>query len=186
MHGWNASHLKELARSTERNAISVLRGIFNHAIEDGLIEANPAVRLGRFTRTAKTTQVKGIALTISEVETFLRAALEIRPDHHALFLLAARAGLRRGELVALQWGDIEFGKSDADPNRYIVVQHNYVRRKHTTTKSRKTRRVDMSRDLPRDAARTPWPALAKRHSKRASRHLNRYGIRIARRTNPRS
>jgi len=30
-----------------------------------------------------------------------------------------------------------------------VVQHNYVRGKHTTTKSRKTRRVDMSRELRR-------------------------------------
>lgn len=54
---------KDLSRSTVRNAISVLRGIFNQAIEDGIIEANPAVRLGRFTRTAKTTEVKGIALT---------------------------------------------------------------------------------------------------------------------------
>jgi len=140
---------KELARSTVRNAISVLRGIFNQAIEDGLLEANPAVRLGRFTRTAKTTDVKGIALTTSEVEKFLKTANELCPQYEALFLLAVRAGLRRGELVALQWGDIEFGKNGSDPNRYILVQHNYVRRKHTSTKSRKTRRVDMSRELRR-------------------------------------
>jgi hypothetical protein len=36
-----------------------------------------------------------------------------------------------------------------DDNRYIYVQHNYVRRQHTTTKSRKPRRVDMSRELRR-------------------------------------
>jgi integrase len=52
-------------------------------------------------------------------------------------------------LVALQWGDIEFGKSDEDPNRYILVQHNYVRRQYTSTKSKKSRRVDMSRELRR-------------------------------------
>ena len=140
---------KGLARSTVRNALSVLRGIINQAIEDGLLESNPAANLGRFTRTAKTGGVKGIALTTEEVEIFLKAAEDFCPEYHPLFLLAVRAGLRRGELVALQWGDIEFGKNDRDTNRFILVQHNYVRREHTTTKSRKTRRVDMSRELRR-------------------------------------
>src|ERR1700693_3448352 len=35
------------------------------------------------------------------------------------------------------------------PNRFIVVRHNYVRREHTTTKSKKHRRVDLSRELRR-------------------------------------
>jgi integrase len=140
---------KELARSTIRNALSVLRGIFNQASEDGLLESNPAARLGRFTRAAKTSEAKGLALTPEEVETFLDAASQICPEYHPLFLTAVRAGLRRGELVALQYGDIEFGKNDNDSNRFILVQHNYVRREHTTTKSRKSRRVDMSRELRR-------------------------------------
>lgn len=80
---------------------------------------------------------------------FLETAKQICPEYAPLFMVAARAGLRRGELVALQWGDIEFGRSDYDSNRYILVQHNYVRREHTSTKSRKTRRVDLSRELRR-------------------------------------
>ena len=36
---------------------------------------------------------------------------------------------------------------ESDPNRFILVQHNYVRREHTTTKSKKRRRVDLSREL---------------------------------------
>ncbi len=63
--------------------------------------------------------------------------------------MALRAGLGRGELVAIQWGDIQFGRDDDDANRFIVVQHNYVRREHTTTKSKKSRRVDLSRELRR-------------------------------------
>jgi integrase len=58
-----------------------------------------------------------------------------------------RAGLRRGELVAVRWGDIQFGRDEQDTNRFIVVEHNYVRREHTTTKSKKSRRADMSREL---------------------------------------
>jgi len=140
---------KGLSRNTVRNALCVIRGIFNDAIEAGIVEMNPAARLGRFTRTAKTAEVKGISLTSAEVEQFLQAAKEICPEYHPLFLMALRAGLRRGELVAVQWGDIQFGKDEQDANRFIVVEHNYVRREHTTTKSKKSRRVDMSRELRR-------------------------------------
>jgi integrase len=138
---------EELPRNTIRNAICVIRGMFNQAIESGLLEANPAARLGRFTRTAKTAETKGTALTAMEVQAFLNAAKEVCEDYYPLFLTALRAGLRRGELVALQWGDIQFGADEADQNRFILVQHNYVRREHTTTKSKKSRRVDLSREL---------------------------------------
>ena len=138
---------KELTRSTIRNAVSILRSIFNHAIEEDLFESNPAANLGRFTRSAKTSEVKGVALTPEEVEKLLGAANLVNPNYYPIFLLAVRGGLRRGELVALQWGDIEFGKDGQDKNRFILVQHNYVRREHTTTKSKKSRRVDMSRQL---------------------------------------
>jgi integrase len=140
---------KELSRNTVRNALCVIRGIFNEAIEAGIVEANPATRLGRFTRTAKTAEVKGISLTPAEAEQFLQAAKDTCPEYHPLFLMALRAGLRRGELVAVQWGDIQFVKDEADENRYIVVEHNYVKREHTTTKSKKSRRVDLSRELRR-------------------------------------
>jgi integrase len=138
---------KGLTRSTVRNALSIIRSIFSQAVEDGLFESNPATNLGKFTRTAKTSEVKGVALTLEEVEKLLSTAKRISPEYYPIFLLAVRAGLRRGELVALQFGDIEFGKGDENGNRYILVQHNYVRREHTTTKSKKSRRVDMSRQL---------------------------------------
>ena len=70
----NALIEKELSRNTVRNALCVIRGIFNEAIEAGIVEVNPAARLGRFTRTAKTTEVKGISLTPSEAEQFLQAS----------------------------------------------------------------------------------------------------------------
>ena len=140
---------KALSRNTVRNALCVIRGIFNEAIEAGMVEVNPAARLGRFTRTARTAEVKGRSLTSAEAEQFLQAAKEICPEYYPLFLMALRAGLRRGELVAVQWGDLQFGRDAQDANRFIVVEHNYVRREHTTTKSKKSRRVDMSRELRR-------------------------------------
>ena len=138
---------KNLSRNTIRNALCVIRGMINQAIEGGLLGFNPASRLGRFTRTAKSAEKNGVSLRTEEVQTFLDAASEICPEYYPLFLTAFRAGLRRGELVALQMGDLNFGKDENDLNRYIFVQHNYVHREHTSTKSKKARRVDMSKDL---------------------------------------
>jgi len=77
--------------------------ILNHAVDDGLIGRNPAARLGKFTKTEKP-KAQAPALTRPEVDGFLNAAMEICPDCYPLFLTSVRAGLRRGELVALQWG----------------------------------------------------------------------------------
>jgi integrase len=141
--GWKANFDWLIANDT--NCIAVLEG--KYAIEEGLVESNPAARLGRFTRSAKTPETKGIALTTMEVQQFLKAAQEIFPDYHSLLLMAVRAGLRRGELVAVRWGDVQFGGDDNDSASFILVQYNYVRREHTTTKSKKARRVDLSREL---------------------------------------
>ncbi len=46
-------------------------------------------------------------------------------------------------------GGRDFGKGEDDLNRYIFVEHNHVRREHTWTKSKKARRVDMSKELRR-------------------------------------
>src|SRR5260370_13263389 len=64
-------------------------------------------------------------------------------------MMAVRAGRRGGERVALQGGDGQLGGDDNDSARFILVQHNYVHREHTTTKSKKSRRVDLSRELRR-------------------------------------
>jgi integrase len=136
----------KLSRNTLRLALSTLRVILNHAMDDGLVDRNPAVRLGKFTITEKP-KAQAQALTREEVEQFLQATQEICPDYYPLFLTAVRGGLRRGELVALRWGDIQFGTSEEDPNRYIYVQRNYVQGAFTTPKSKKPRRVDLSREL---------------------------------------
>ena len=135
-----------LSRNTLRNTLCTFRAILNQAIEDGLIDRNPAARLGRFAKSEKP-QFQATALTHQESETFLASTRELCPEYFALFLTALRTGLRRGELVAVRWGDIQFGASDEDPNRYIFVQHNFVARQFTTPKSKKSRRVDLSKQL---------------------------------------
>jgi integrase len=126
--------------------VCALRTVLNAAVEDGLIESNPAVRVGRFAKSEKPTRQAG-AMTRDESEKFLAAVIEICEEWHPLFLTALRAGLRKGELIALKWGDVQFGESAQDPNRYILVQRNYVQGRFTTPKSKKSRRVDLSKQL---------------------------------------
>jgi integrase len=108
---WSAKG--ELSRNTLRLMLCTLRVVLNHAIEDGLIEHNPAAKLGRFTKTDKPKH-QAEAMTREEAQAFLDAAKEFCPDFYPLFLMALRAGLRRGELIALKWGDIQFGASEDD------------------------------------------------------------------------
>ncbi len=97
-------------------------------------------------------------LSAAEVEALARAAREGRhrtPPKHptglewraklrqqdqqdaAIFLTAAYAGLRLGELRSLRWRDLDFGK------RLIHVRHSYVMRNEDAPKSGRVRSVPM-------------------------------------------
>jgi integrase len=134
------------SRNTLRLIVCALRCVLAAAVEDGIIESNPASRIGKFARTEKPAR-QASAMTRTEAEKFLAVVERLSPEWHPFFLAALRSGLRKGELIALKWGDIQFGESGEDPNRYILVQRNWSFGRFTTTKSKKSRRVDLSKQL---------------------------------------
>lgn len=136
------------SRNTLRLVVCALRTVLNAAVEDGVLESNPAARVGRFAKSEKPVH-QASAMTRDEAESFLAAVREVCPDWYPFFLTALRTGLRRGELIALKWGDIQFGEDESDPNRYILVQRNYVCGRFTSPKSKKSRRADLSKQLRR-------------------------------------
>jgi len=141
---------RNLAKNTIRLAVTTLRAVLTAAVEDGLIDHNVAQRLGRFVKSEKAKR-EATSLAPKEVERLLGAAKEeFSLRDYALIFTAVRAGLREGELAGLEWGDIQFGTSEDDQDRYILVQRTYDRRwsrRMLTPKSKKSRRVDMSRQL---------------------------------------
>ncbi|WP_157254398.1 tyrosine-type recombinase/integrase [Nonomuraea typhae] len=111
---------KALSPSTVQRVHATLRVALNEAIREGLIDTNPARRLG-LPRTRRphaqvwtrsrvavwqaTGQRPAVAVWTTE---HLTAFLDyVREDAlHTLWWLAALRGLRRGELVGLRWVDI--------------------------------------------------------------------------------
>jgi len=129
-----------LSWSTVKNIIVPLREIYNHAMEDGVVIVNPAARVGKFNR--RRNQEKKIEPLTREELSILLETVENRMLHYyPLLLCAARTGMREGELIGLKGGDIDFN------GRLIEVQRNVVRKRVTTPKNGKTRRVDMSLQL---------------------------------------
>jgi len=145
-HDVDGTIVPKYAKNTLRLVVCALRTVLNAAVEDGWIESNPASRVGRFAKSEKPAR-QASAMTRDEVEKFLVGVQEICPDWHPFFLTALRAGLRKGELIALKWGDIQFGERENDANRYILVQRNYSHGRFTSPKSKKSRRVDLSKQL---------------------------------------
>ena len=142
-----------MSKSTIKLAVCPICEIFNHEIDDGAKLTNPAARMGRFLKDTRDRRLKIVPLTGAEVERLLEAAAEYdraRAEHRIrevspsvrLFLLCAvRTGLRLGEVLGLQWGDLDFH------GRFIEVRRQFTRGRLDLTKSGKIRRVDMSRQL---------------------------------------
>lgn len=113
-------------RNTVKNVFAILRALFSQAIEEGAATLNPATRLGKFNKADKEGR-KVEFLTEAEADSFLSAVRALRPERYPFFLCALRTGLRLGELLALEWDDVQFGEDEQDSNRFIMVRHNIVR-----------------------------------------------------------
>jgi integrase len=125
---------------TVQNLIRALSSLLGHAVEDGLLTVNPALKPGKF--LPPITKDRAInPYSREEVATLLELCKDSYPSLYPLLLCAVRSGLRQGELIALQWGDIDFR------GRFIEVRRNCARGKLTTPKSGKFRRGDMSLEL---------------------------------------
>ena len=122
---------------------ATLRNMLTGAVDDGILLANLAERLGRFLRpSASPDQAEKVkAMDAKQLAGFLAKAEEIEPVHAPLFLLMATTGLRLGEAFGLQWRDIDFEE------REILVQRSWSKGRLSTPKSGRVRRVDMSGSL---------------------------------------
>jgi integrase len=128
-----------ISHSTVGHFKSVISGVLDRALDDETIQVNPAQRLGKIARKDETTDIN--PLTRGELVRLLDAFQKHYPGDYPLALTLARTGMRGGEALALQWGDIDF------TGRFIAVQRGFSRGRIEIPKGARTRRVDMSQQL---------------------------------------
>jgi integrase len=129
-----------LSPGTVRNIKAFVSKVFSEALEDEVIGVDPAKMLGKHINS-KEHKTDINPLTREEAKVFLDTVQAHYPRHYPFFLCALRTGLRLGELLTLQWGDIDFHGG------FIEVRRSFTRGHYTTPKNGKTRRVDMSPQL---------------------------------------
>ena len=86
---------------TQHRVLVVLQAALSSAVDDELIEANPATRIRMEAEKPK----KFEAWTAGQVGQFLDVVVNHRLG--ALFEVAFLTGLRRGELVGLKWAEVD-------------------------------------------------------------------------------
>ena len=132
---------KNLSLATVRGIARTLSTILSQAVEDELLPANPALRLGRYLRTGDRQEPQIDPFTRDEAADIAQLARAEFPEWYPWLLTGLRTGMRAGELLALKWEDVDWRGS------YVVVRRNIVRGQLTTPKNHQQRRVDLSRQL---------------------------------------
>jgi integrase len=92
---------KKLSAATIRAHLVLLRNMLGHAVAWGHLAHNPASAV----KGPKLPHTEMQSLTPAEVTVFLAACDD---QHRALFATAVMTGVRLGELLALQWDDVNW------------------------------------------------------------------------------
>lgn len=105
---------------TKRNIYAELRAVLNYAVRMEYLPRNPLLKIGNFKSTLELKSEMSY-YTAEEFLKFINAALKYAEDvercrnsysewdYYVFFNIAFYCGLRKGEIFALKWSDIEDG-----------------------------------------------------------------------------
>jgi len=105
---------KDLANSTKAKIRNVMSVLFNHAIRYEWLEKNP------ITLVRQSAQRRSIP-TVLEPDEVQCLLAQLENPYRVMVLLDVTTGLRRSELFALQWKDIDFSNLLIDIKRSIFL-----------------------------------------------------------------
>jgi integrase len=127
---------------TKNKVLIELHGIFARAARAYGLRRNPAAEVERLRARRK---IDLQVFSPEEVWSLVRAAAS--EQDAAIYLTAAFTGLRRGELLALRWGDVDFAGST------LRVRASFCAGQETVPKSGKARAVPLAPEVAARLAR---------------------------------
>ena len=122
VEGYKAGRIAEVAAGTCNRELGCLRTLFSKAVEWGKLETNPMSKVRRFREPPPRERF----LTREEARRLVDAA---SPALRPIIIVALGTGMRRGEILALKWADVDLVRG------LITI---------TMSKSGKPRKVPMS------------------------------------------
>jgi len=130
-----------VGRRTVNKCHTLLSAMLRHALRHRWINYNPAAEIRKLREKPTTSErlVDSNVLTPDDVTRLIEATDE---RWRLIFLMAVLTGLRQGELLGLQWGDIDLNA------RQVYVRRQYTRGRFSELKTKYSRRcVALSDEL---------------------------------------
>jgi integrase len=136
---WRDEHVEQrgMSRRNANKLLAILHGIFERAVRKHGLLRNPVKDVSKLRESYDAARFD--FYSPEEVRTLVAKA-DDRQDA-VIYLTAAFSGLRRGELLALLWEDVDFD------NHSIRVWETISRQERGRPKSRKSRTVPMVADV---------------------------------------
>lgn len=132
---------KPLAPKTIRHNLSLISDIFGYAVKMGVVSDNPCSKV----TAPKCNSTEKKIYTVEEVTKLLQELRGEPLKYQAFFNLAAFSGFRRGELLGLEWKDIDFESCVISISRTSC----YTAKDGTYTDTTKTRKSQRSMKFPK-------------------------------------
>ena len=131
---------QQFATKTISNHFIVVKQIFDYSVVSGYIDHSPCISIKL---------PKGSGRTTRDPATLEDEQRIIESDHPWLFpLVALLTGLRRGEILALQWKDIDFEENTIEVTKSVEFIHNrpYIKCPKTENGYRTVPLIDLLKD----------------------------------------
>jgi len=128
--------LAKYSRKTLANILATLAKLLRIAVEWGVIHELPCkIKIPKSTRMPPTFYER------DTMRRMIDAGAQINARTHALVLIGLHGGLRRGEILGLEWTDVNL------PRRQLVIRRNVISKYVDTPKSGNGRVLELSTEL---------------------------------------